>query len=95
MTTIDFPTEMQARVYKLLSEQMGRDITIEDLYMCAYPGSPIERRAGSGYVSLSNRDMQQYLGPLFSRMNQRLDKYGLCIQPGKLKQTYCLSNTAG
>lgn len=94
MTTPEFQTEMQRRVYKLLSEPLDTDVSIEDLFMCAYPGTPIERYAHGGKVDqLSNRDMQQYLGPLFARMNTRLDKHGMRIRPGVLKRTYRLSAT--
>lgn len=94
MTDIVFPTDMQKRVYAALKGH--GDVHIEDIFMCAFPGTPIERMQGTKVVAIYEvRDMQQKLGPLLARMNQRLDPHKLCIKPGKLKQTYCLSNIAG
>lgn len=91
---IDFPTEMQKRVFAAVSS--GVDVHIEDLFMKAYPGKPIERVIGTRVESIYEvRELQQMLGPLLHRMNGRLAKHKLKIMPGKLKQTYCLSNIVG
>lgn len=92
---IHFPTDMQTRVYKALSGDTV-DVHIEDLFMCAYPGTPIETVRNDKVVAIYEvRELQQRLGPLFHRMNARLAKYGQCIKPGQLKQTYRLSNIDG
>lgn len=91
---IDFPTDKQKRFYKALSGK--GDVHIEDLFMVAYPGRPIERVSGTRVESIYEvRELQQMLGPLIHRMNARLEQHGQRIAPGKLKQTYCLSNTKG
>lgn len=92
---IQFASSMQWRVYKKLTPP-ETDVLIEELFMCAYPGTPIERRIGEDVTQLlTNRDMQQYLASLFARMNTRLAPYKLKITPGRLKQTYRLSNIVG
>lgn len=92
---ITFPTHMQTRVYKAL-EPVDHDVLIEDLFMSAYPGTAIERMVGDDVLPLlTNRDMQQYLGPLFARMNTRLEEHNLKIIPGQLKQTYRLAYIKG
>jgi len=91
---IDFPTDMQKRLYKALNGH--GDVHIEDLFMATYPGRPIERVNGTRVESLYEvRELQQMLGPVIHRMNGRLAKHAMKIAPGKIKQTYCLSNIQG
>ena len=98
---VDFQTDMQRRVYKALSEPCDTDVKIDELFMCAYPGQPRERRGAArdgrkmALPTLTNREMQQYLAPLFARMNTRLATEGMKIEPGQLKQTYRLSTIQG
>lgn len=98
---VEFQTDMQRRVYKVLSEPFDTDVKIDELFMCAYPGQPLERMAMDSrglpmaLPTLTNRDMQQYLAPLFARMNTRLAVDGMKIEPGQLKQTYRLSTIQG
>lgn len=94
---IEFATDMQRRVYKLLCEPGIRDVPIDVIFMRAHPGQAIERAEHNGDIVqlLSNREMQMKLGPLFMRMNAKLAAHGWRIAPGQLKQTYTLSRIEG
>lgn len=73
---------LQQRVFDVLQAKPNKDVPIEDLYYTAYPIS------GAVHWTLSVRDMQQRMGPLFVRINDKL-KRGRIV-PGELKQTYRL-----
>lgn len=76
-------TELQQKVFDLLDAKPNTDVALADLYNAVY---------GGGQPDLfppSNRDMQQKMGPLFSRINNKL-KRGR-IEPGLVKQTYRLT----
>lgn len=75
-------SSLQQRVFDVLQAKPNRDVPIEDLYYTAYP------QLGEQRSLWTVRDMQQQLGPLFVRINDKL-KRGRIV-PGELKQTYRL-----
>lgn len=75
-------TELQQKVFDVLDEKPNFDIPLAVLYDVAYGDS----HNHSGVTT--SRDMQQKMGPLFSRINGKL-KRGRII-PGQLKRTYRL-----
>lgn len=93
-----FQTNIQKRIYSKLMP-VGTDVKIDELYMAAHPGEPIERMVDTptgpmALPRLNNRDMQQLLGSTLANMNAKLAPHGLKIEPGQIKQTYRLSNIA-
>lgn len=72
----------QQRVFDALNAQPNVDFAIPDLWGLAYPDRD------PGHAGIAVRDMQQELGPLFARINQKLTKCR--IVPGEIKQTYRL-----
>lgn len=83
-------TVLQASLLEKLwdSKRQGdrlRDVYIPNIYEYVYG----PRR------DLTVRDMQQKLGPLIARTNDRLKRKGKAYQiiPGKTKQTYCIKFT--
>lgn len=83
-------TPLQQRVF-VLFKKPNVDIPIRELFDAAYPlycdwSEPGEHRP---YPSI--RSMQMGLGPLFSRINDKLTRGK--IEPGHLKQTYRLTFT--
>lgn len=73
-------SELQSRVFRLLSKKPNTDVPIQELFLAAYPLD-----ASSTFV----RDMQQKLAPLLARINGKL-KRGR-IEPGQMKRTYRLT----
>ncbi len=80
-------TDLQQKVFDLLDAKPNTDVPLQDLYDAAY-GTDEPTLFG-----MSNRDMQQKMGPLFARINAKL-KRGR-IEPGQLKQTYRLAIKKG
>lgn len=74
-------SDLQQRVVDVLPP--NKDVAIVDIYSAAYP----ERMSGDLF-EVAVRDMQQQLGPLIARINEKL-KRGKIV-PGDLKQTYRL-----
>lgn len=89
-----FTSDFQTKLYELLNKEPGSDVTIRDLYVgiYGYRKRYVEFEGKrSALPDLTNRDMQQYLAPLFARMNVHLAGQKLKIVPGRLKQTYRLA----
>ena len=84
----------QQRVFDVLNDKPNTDLPITDLWVLAYPEVAQrlyvawESHGQQGECYPPVRDMQQELGPLFARINQKLTKCR--IVPGEIKQTYRL-----
>lgn len=70
---------LQDRLYAVFEAHKDEDISISDLYEVAYGTD----------ATLSVRDKQQRLAPIFARINEKLT--GQRIEPGQLKRTYRLN----
>lgn len=75
-------SEFQQKVYNLFEPNVDRPI--HWLYDKTY-------NANGASSTVRVRDMQQRLGPVFARINDKL--VGQRIEPGMLKRTYRLSTT--
>jgi hypothetical protein len=73
---------MQAKVFNLF-DHYDKDIEIARVFRVAYDKDPL---LGYRLQHMTVRDMQQLLGPLIKRINDKLQ--GGQIVPGHLKQTY-------
>ena len=76
---------LQERLYlRLVLAGFDTDVKIVDLYNAVYPASDA--------MWLSNRYMQQRLGPIIARTNGKLEKER--IQTGGNRRTYRLTRTS-
>ena len=76
---------LQERLYlRLVLAGFDTDVKIVDLYNAVYPASEA--------MWLSNRYMQQKLGPIIARTNAKLEKER--IKPGRSRRTYRLTRTS-
>lgn len=71
---------LQDKIYIVLKSRANTDVSISELYIIAY---------GFGAQRGKFRDMQQKLGPIFARINEKLE--GQRVEPGELKRTYRLN----
>lgn len=84
-------SEIQQRVYDVLAEVPNTDVAIYKLYEAAYQTNVHVLQGPKGVLSLGvqPRTMQQRLGSVIARINEKLDTGR--VVPGQLKQTYRLS----
>ena len=76
---------LQERLYlRLVLAGFDTDVKIVDLYNAVYPDN-----IG---MWLTNRYMQQKLGPIIARTNGKLEKER--IKPGRSRRTYRLTRTS-
>lgn len=75
-------SKLQKRVYDMLS--LDTDVKISDMHRAAYPASHTS--------DTEVRVMQQRLGSIIARINEKLE--GKRVVPGKIKQTYRLEIVA-
>ena len=76
---------LQERLYlRLVLAGFDTDVKIVDLYNAVYPDN-----IG---MWLTNRYMQQRLGPIIARTNGKLEKER--IKPGRSRRTYRLTRTS-
>ena len=76
---------LQERLYlRLVLAGFDTDVKIVDLYNAVYPGNM--------GMWLTNRYMQQRLGPIIARTNGKLEKER--IKPGRSRRTYRLTRTS-
>jgi len=74
---------LQQKVYDTLNDPADTDVTIRRIYAAAY-NMPLYALMDFGNVS----DMQQKLGPVIQRINEKLATGR--VRPGDVKQTYRL-----
>lgn len=75
---------LQERLYlRLVLAGFDADVEILDLFRAVYP---------DGVWFISNRGMQQRLGPIIARTNEKLEKER--IQTGWNRRTYRLTRTS-
>ena len=76
---------LQEKLYlRLVLAGFDTDVKIVDLYNAAYPDNM--------GMWLTNRYMQQRLGPVIARTNGKLEKER--IKPGRSRRTYRLTRTS-
>ena len=76
---------LQERLYlRLVLAGFDTDVKIVDLYDAVYPDNM--------GMWLTNRYMQQKLGPIIARTNGKLEKER--IKPGRSRRTYRLTRTS-
>ena len=76
---------LQERLYlRLMLAGFDTDVKIVDLYNAVYPDNM--------GMWLTNRYMQQRLGPVIARTNGKLEKER--IKPGRSRRTYRLTRTS-
>ena len=76
---------LQERLYlRLMLAGFDTDVKIVDLYNAVYPDNM--------GMWLTNRYMQQKLGPVIARTNGKLEKER--IKPGRSRRTYRLTRTS-
>ena len=76
---------LQERLYlRLVLAGFDTDVKIVDLYNAVYPDNM--------GMWLTNRYMQQRLGPIIARTNGKLEKER--IKPGRSRRTYRLTRTS-
>ena len=76
---------LQERLYlRLVLAGFDTDVKIVDLYNAVYPDNM--------GMWLTNRYMQQRLGPIIARTNAKLEKER--IKPGRSRRTYRLTRTS-
>ena len=76
---------LQERLYlRLVLAGFDTDVKIVDLYNAVYPDNM--------GMWLTNRYMQQRLGPVIARTNGKLEKER--IKPGRSRRTYRLTRTS-
>ena len=76
-------SKLQQEVYDVLVKRRGKDVALDDLHKAAY--------GEAKPPAWLNRRMQQRMGPLISRINEKLPCHK--IVPGELKRTYRLVPT--
>lgn len=85
-------SELQQRVFDLLSATPDTDVAIYKLYEAAYQTNVHRTQQGVLILGVRPRTMQQRLGSVIARVNEKL-KTGRVV-PGKIKQTYRLDTKA-
>jgi hypothetical protein len=85
-------SELQQRVYNLLASPADADVPIYKLYEAAYQTNVHRVQKGVLLLGVQPRTMQQRLGSVIARINEKLDKGR--VVPGQVKQTYRLDTKA-
>lgn len=85
MTTL---SELQRRLYDALNSPPDTDVEIYKLYEATYNTSVHAVTQGVVVLGLTPRTMQQRLGPVIARVNEKLQTGR--VVPGERKQTYRL-----
>lgn len=85
-------SELQQRVYDLLVSPADTDVPIYKLYEAAYQTNVHRVQKGILLLGVQPRTMQQRLGSVIARINEKLDKGR--VVPGQVKQTYRLDTKA-
>lgn len=81
-------SELQQRVYDLLASPPDTDVAIYKLYEAAYKINIHRIQQGVLILGCEPRTMQQRLGSVIARINEKLETGR--VVPGKVKQTYRL-----
>lgn len=85
-------SEVQKRVYDILAASPDVDVEIYKLYEAAYQTNVHKIQRGQLILGVEPRTMQQRLGPIIARVNQKLEKGR--VVPGLIKRTYRLDTKA-
>lgn len=85
-------SELQQRVYDLLAAPADTDVPIYKLYEAAYRMNVHRIQQDVLILGVQPRTMQQRLGSVIARINEKLDKGR--VVPGQVKQTYRLDTKA-
>jgi len=83
-------SELQQRVYDVLDTPADTDVAIYKLYEAAYQTNVHVVQNGVLLLGVRTRVMQQRLGSVIARINEKLADEKARVVPGKLKQTYRL-----
>jgi len=86
-------SDLQQRVYDVLAAAPNTDVPIYLLYEAAYRTNVHRIQNGTLILGLRPRVMQQRLGPVVARINEKIESGGR-VEPGALKQTYRLATKA-
>lgn len=86
-------SDLQQRVYDVLAASPDADVPIYLLYEAAYRQNVHKVQQGVLLLGLRPRTMQQRLGPVVARINEKIAP-SWRVEPGALKQTYRLSTKA-
>jgi len=81
-------SELQARVYSELAAPPNTDVPIYKLYEAAFNTNVHQFYKGQLILGMQSRKMQQRLGSVFARINEKLERGR--VRPGDTKQTYRL-----
>ena len=87
-------SELQQRVHDVLAGTPDTDVAIYKLYETAYRTNVHRIQNGVLILGARPRTMQQRLGSVIARINEKLDGTRSRVVPGKLKQTYRLNTKA-
>lgn len=87
-------SELQKRVFDVLNEPPSTDVEIYKLYEAAYEINVHKFQKGQLLLGVRTRVMQQKLGSVIARINEKLAEEGKRVEPGNLKKTYRLNTKA-